>query len=167
MKSEYFLLGFILVIIIIATIKKTNVFNAFGTGIKEGTTNVINMFSYIFLFILMLSLIESCGIIKDLEKLVLFKGFSPVIIIQILMRPFSGSSSLTMMMNIYETYGPDSFAGLFATFIHTITDSTIYIVSFYFTVVGIKRYSKVISIGLIINIIGFVLSFIIVYYLLI
>ena len=81
-----------------------------------------------------------------------------------LLRPFSGSSSLAMMVEVYEKYGPDSFTGMLTTFIHTITDSTIYITVFYLSAVGIKKYGKVIWIGLLINILGFILSFLIVYF---
>jgi spore maturation protein SpmB len=42
--------------------------------------------------------------------------------------------------------------------------STIYITVFYFSAVGIKKYGKVIGIGLVINLIGFILSFLIVYF---
>jgi spore maturation protein SpmB len=69
------------------------------------------------------------------------------------------------MLDIYEKIGPDSFEGLFSTFIHTISDSSIYIIAFYFGAVEIKKYKNVISFGVILNILGYLLSILIIYFL--
>ncbi|MDD4076913.1 MAG: hypothetical protein PHT03_02930 [Bacilli bacterium] len=164
MKSDYFIAGFIVFIIVFGVIKRANCFNSFASGVKEGAVTVVNMYVYILGFVFLIALIESCGILYDLENLYFSAIFSPILFVQMLMRPFSGSSSLAMMIEVYEKYGPDSFTGILTTFIHTVTDSTIYITVFYFAAVGIKKYGKVISIGLIINLIGFILSFLIVYF---
>jgi len=166
MNSDYFIAGFIVFIVVIGIIKRTNCFNSFTSGVKEGAITVVNMYTYIIGFVFLIALIEGCGILTDLENLFFTSAFSPILFVQMLMRPFSGSSSLTMMVEVYERYGPDSFTGIFTTFIHSVTDSTIYITVFYFAAVGIKKYGKVISIGLLINLIGFILSFLFVYFIL-
>lgn len=164
MNSNYFIIGYIILVIIYGVIKKVNCFNSFTTGVKEGSVTVVNMFTYILGFVFLISLIESCGILEDLETKYLYTELSPILIVQALMRPFSGSSSYTMMLEIYEKYGVDSFAGVLTTFIHTVTDSTIYIIVFYFAAIGIKKYKNVIWMGLILNMLGFILSFLVVYY---
>ena len=165
MNSNYFILGYIIIVIVFGLIKKVSCFNSFTSGVKEGTLTVLNMFTYILGFIFLITLIESCGILTDLETKYLANTFSPILIVQMIMRPFSGSSSLAMMIEIFENYGVDSFTGVLTTFIHTIADSTIYITVFYFASIGIKKYSKVLWIGLFINLLGFILSFLIVTFL--
>jgi|CZCB01.1.fsa_nt_gi spore maturation protein B len=162
--SDYFIAAFIAFVIIYGLLKKCNCLGSFAGGVKEGATTVVNMYVYILGFVLLIALIENCGIVSDLERFRFSGIVSPIIFVQMLLRPFSGSSSLAMMVEVYEKYGPDSFTGMLTTFIHTITDSTIYITVFYLSAVGIKKYGKVIWIGLLINILGFILSFLIVYF---
>jgi len=164
MNSNYFIFGYIFIVILYGVIKKVNCFNSFGKGVKEGTVTVLNMFTYILGFIFLISLIESCGILEDFENRFSNSRFSPIIFVQAIMRPFSGSSSLAMLYEVYETHGPDSFTGVLSTFIHTITDSTIFITIFYFASIEIKKYKNVIHIGLLLNLIGYILSFLIVYF---
>ncbi|MGI6767617.1 MAG: hypothetical protein ACOX43_00755 [Bacilli bacterium] len=153
------LVAYILIVIVYGLIKKVNCFEAFTNGIKEGTVTVLNMYSYFLGFVLLVSLIESCGIINDLENLFRNLGFSPLIIIQALMRPFSSGSSYALMLEIYQTEGVDSFSGVLATFIHTVSDASIYIIVFFSAAAGIKKYGRALWIGVLINIIGFVISY--------
>lgn len=153
------LVAYILIVIVYGLIKKVNCFEAFTNGIKEGTVTVLNMYSFFLGFVLLVSLIESCGIINDLENLFRNLGFSPLIIIQALMRPFSSGSSYALMLEIYQTEGVDSFSGVLATFIHTVSDASIYIIVFFSAAAGIKKYGRALWIGVLINIIGFVISY--------
>jgi spore maturation protein B len=162
--SDYFIAGFIAFVIIYGLLKRCNCLSSFASGVKEGAATVVNMYVYILGFVFLIAVIENCGIVEDLERLRFSGVFTPILFVQMLLRPFSGSSSFAMMIEVYEKYGPDSFTGLLTTFIHTVTDSTIYITVFYFSAVGIKKYGKVIGIGLVINLIGFILSFLIVYF---
>jgi spore maturation protein SpmB len=162
MFANLLILSYILVVIIYGIFKRINCFDSFTSGVKEGTITVLNMFSYFLSFVLLVSLIESCGLIQDLEKIFSNLRFSPLILIQMLMRPISSGSSYTLMLEIYEVYGVDSFSGILSTFIHTVSDASIYIIVFYFGAVGIKRYSKVLWIGILINLFGFIISYLIV-----
>lgn len=163
MSSSLLIFIYIIFVLIYAIINKVNCFDAFISGVKEGTSTVINMFSYLLAFVLMINLINASGILEYLENTLFKNTFSPIIFIQMLIRPFSGSSSFAMMLDIYEKYGVDSLEGLFSTFIHTISDSSIYIIIFYFGAIEIKKYKGVVKLGVIINIIGYILALIILY----
>lgn len=165
MNSSYLIIGYIILVLLFGIINKVNCFDSFTIGVKEGTKTVVNMFTFILGFVFMINLIESSGILKFLENTLFKNTFSPIMLIQMLIRPFSGSSSYIMMLDIYEKIGPDSFEGLFSTFIHTISDSSIYIIAFYFGAVEIKKYKNVISFGVILNILGYLLSILIIYFL--
>jgi len=161
MKSEYIIIGFIIFVLVASILRRQHGFNSFSAGVKEGTLTVAGMFSYIIGFVFMLALIESCGILTDLGR-ISAGAFSPLLLIQMIMRPFSGSSSLALMSDIYGRYGPDSYDGILSTLMHTISDSTVYIVYFYFSTIGIKKYGRTLFIGIMINIVGFLLAFFIV-----
>lgn len=163
MNSSYLIIAYIVIVLMFGIINKVNCFESFTVGVKEGTKTVVNMFTYILAFVFMVKLIEASEILVFLEEILFKNSFSPIMIVQMLIRPFSGSSSYIMMLDIYSTYGPDSFEGLLSTFIHTISDSSIYMIVFYFSAIGIKKYKGVITFGLIINILGYILSIAVIY----
>ena len=55
-----------------------------------------------------------------------------------IMRSISGSSSLAILTNIFENHGPDSYIGRLASVIQGSTETTFYVLSLYFSIVGIK-----------------------------
>jgi len=87
------------------------------------------------------------------------------LLIQMIVRPFSSSSSLSIMMSIYEKYGVDSIYGVLSTFIHSVSDTTFYIITFYYGSIGIKPSLKLILSGLLVNVIGSILSVLVMYFL--
>ena len=62
-----------------------------------------------------------------------------------IMRPISGNASLALMNDVFIKYGVDSFLGRLASVIQGSTDTTIYILTIYFGVVGIK--DKICNVG--------------------
>lgn len=158
MNSNYFVIGYIVLVLLYGLIKKVTCFNAFINGVKEGTVTVMNMFSYLLAFVFLLEMITSCGILEDLQTGIFSETFSPILLVQMLMRPFSGSSSSAMMLGIFESSGVDSFEGLVSSFIHTMSDSSVYMIVFYFGAVGIRKYKNVIWLGILLNVIGFLFS---------
>ncbi|MFA7435489.1 MAG: hypothetical protein WC006_03880 [Bacilli bacterium] len=163
MNSSYLIIAYIILVLLFGIFNKVNCFESFSIGVKDGTKTVVNMFTYIIGFVFMIKLIEASGILVFLEETIFKNTFSPVMLVQMLIRPFSGSSSYVVMLDIYSTLGPDSFEGLLSTFIHTISDSSIYMIVFYFAAIGIKKYKGVITFGLIINILGYLLSILAIY----
>lgn len=160
MASDYLILGYFLIVLVYAFFKKTNIWDSFTIGIKEGTITVLNMFSYLLGFVFLVAILESCGIFQDLEKIFfLNSSLSPLIFIQTLLRPFSTASSYTIMLEIYSNNGPDSFSGVLSAFIHSLSDASIYIIGFFFTAAGIRKYPHAFWIGFLTNILGFILAF--------
>jgi spore maturation protein B len=54
-------------------------------------------------------------------------------------RPVSGSAAITMMRNVFENCGPDSYEGFLASVIMGSGDTLIYIIGVYYSSVGIKK----------------------------
>jgi len=57
----------------------------------------------------------------------------------LLTRPFSGSASTAGYTTLLNQVGPDSLAGLCASVIFGSSDTVVYIISVYFSSVGIKH----------------------------
>ena len=78
------------------------------------------------------------------------------------MRPISGSSSLVLMNEILGTYGPDSYLGRIASIIQGSTDTTIYIITLYFSSIGIKKIKYSLIVGLLADLCAIILSIVVV-----
>ena len=67
-----------------------------------------------------------------------------------------------MKNNILKINGPDSFVGRVASVLQGSTDTTIYIISLYFSSVGIKKIKYSLLVGLLTDFAAVVISFIMV-----
>ena len=164
MKSSYYIIFIFLIVIIYGVFKKVNVYDSFINGAKEGIVSVINMFSFILTFMIAINLLNSSGIIDYFINKLNIKFID--LLIQMIVRPFSSSSSLSIMTSIYEKHGVDSIYGVLSTFIHSVSDTTFYIITFYYGSIGIKPNGKLILSGILVNVIGNVLLIVVIYFLL-
>lgn len=164
MKSSYYIIFIFFIVIIYGVFKKVNVYDSFINGVKEGIVSVINMFSFILTFMIAINLLNSSGIIDYFINKLNIKFID--LLIQMIVRPFSSSSSLSIMTSIYEKHGVDSIYGVLSTFIHSVSDTTFYIITFYYGSIGIKPNGKLILSGILVNVIGNVLLIVVIYFLL-
>ena len=164
MKSSYYIIFIFFIVIIYGVFKKVNVYDSFINGAKEGIVSVINMFSFILTFMIAINLLSSSGIIDYFINKLNIKFID--LLIQMIVRPFSSSSSLSIMTSIYEKHGVDSIYGVLSTFIHSVSDTTFYIITFYYGSIGIKPNGKLILSGILVNVIGNVLLIVVIFFLL-
>ena len=157
----------VFLIILYSIKRKNNAYASFIKGTKEGLNLFSEVFPSVLGMLLCVTLLSSCGIIEDLKNLLCryIPGFSDFIDItpMVLFRPISGSASIAVLDNICKG-GPDSFACKMASTIQGSTDTTIYVLSLYFTTVGITKWKHALKVGLLADVIGIsigiVLSFI-------
>lgn len=164
--SNLFLPLLILFIIIYGIKKKVNVYDEFIEGAKEGINIGINLFPTLLGMIFSINLFINCGIlpsILDLLKPIFSIIKVPVEIVPIsILRPISGSASLVYLSELLNNYGPDSLIGRIASTIQGSTDTTFYVLTLYFGSVGIKKIRHSLFVGLISDVIGIIISIIII-----
>lgn len=156
----------VIIILIYGLYKKVDIFDTFLLGVKEGLKSSINLFPTIFAMIIAINLLTSSGFILDLSNILkpLFNKISfPVEVLSLaILRPISGSASLSMLSEILSNYGPDSFIGRVASVMQGSTDTTIYIISLYFASIGVKKIKYSLIVGLLSDLISIILSVVIV-----
>lgn len=144
-------------------LKKTDVHENFIEGSKESFKMIYNLFPTLLAMIIGINLLLESNILNLIANLIQKIVNIPTEIIPLaLLRPISGSSALAILNNIYLNQGPDSYVGRLASVIQGSTETTFYVLSLYFSVVGIKKIKYALKVGLIADFIGIVLSFIIV-----
>lgn len=147
----------ILFVIIYSIYKRNNAYSSFLKGSREGLSLFTEVFPSVLGMLLCVTLLSACGLIEDIKSLLvnIIPGFSEFIEItpMVLFRPISGSASIAVLDRICSG-GPDSFACKMASTIQGSTDTTIYVLSLYFTTVGITKWKHALHVGLLADVIG-------------
>lgn len=156
----------VLGIILYAFVKNVNIYDVFVEGSKESYPMILTMFPCMLAMIFGVNIFIKSGILEYifgfLQNILAFLKIPIEIIPMAIMRPISGSSSLAILNNILETYGPDSFIGRLASVIQGSTDTTFYVLTLYFGSIGIKKIRYSLWAGLIADIIGIASAIIVV-----
>lgn len=160
--ANVLLFSIIISFILLAMIKRVNVYEAFIEGAKDGFHVAVKIIPYLIAILVAVGVFRASGAMDmfvDLVRNVLsflnidtdFTGALPTA----LMKPLSGSGARGMMVDAMKTYGADSFTGRVASVIQGSADTTFYIVAVYFGAVGIKNTRYTITCGLIADAAGF------------
>lgn len=169
-SANFFLLSIIVLFIILALVKKVNVYDAFIEGAKEGFNIAVKIIPFLVAILVAIGIFRASGamdfIISGLEKFFAWLGFDtrftgalPVAF----MKPLSGSGARGLMIDAMTTHGADSFIGRLACTLQGATDTTFYIIAVYFGSVGIKNTRHAIGCGLIADLAGAVAAILVAY----
>jgi spore maturation protein SpmA len=145
-----------------ALYKKINVFEAFIDGAKQGFETSVKIIPYLVAMLVGIAVFRACGALGYLNdglRWICFVDAMPVAYL----KPLSGSGSKGMMINVMQTYTPDSFAGRLASVFNGSSDTTFYIVALYFGSVGIKKSRYAIPAGLFADFAGIIAAIFISY----
>lgn len=155
----------VFIVLIYGIIKKQNVYDLFIEGAKESFEMIINLFPSQLAMILGVNIFIKSNIIN-----LIFSPMSNIlntlripieVLPMMLTRPISGSSSLAILNNIYQTFGPDSLNGVLSSLVQGSTDTTFYVLTLYFGSIGIKKIRYSLWAGLFADLVGIILSIII------
>jgi spore maturation protein SpmA len=168
--ANFFLMSVIILFIVLALIKKVNVYDAFIEGAKEGFNIAIKIIPFLIAILVAIGIFRASGamdfIISGIAAFFAwigvdtqFTGALPVAF----MKPLSGSGARGLMIDAMNTHGPDSFIGRLACTMQGTTDTTFYIVAVYFGSVGIKNTRHAIGCGLLADLAGFTTAILVAY----
>lgn len=166
MVSKLIIPIFILIIVFYGFIKKVDIYDSFLNGAKEGLITCFNIFPSILAMVFAVNIFLESNFLNTAFSFllpVLSKFNLPLDIIPMaLLRPISGTASLSIMNDIFTNYGPDSFVGLLASTIQGSTDTTIYVLALYFSSIKVMKIKHALYNGLFADLIGITASFIVV-----
>ena len=141
-----------------AACKKINVFDSFVDGAKDGFKTAVDLIPYLIAMLFAIGMLRASGffeIIGQLLKPLLEKMNIPLDIIPlVLIRPFSGSASNGILVDIIHRFGGDSWVSKMAATIVGSTETTFYVVAVYFCTVGIRHTRYSIPVGLLADFVG-------------
>ncbi|MEY4051444.1 MAG: hypothetical protein EB092_03290 [Chitinophagia bacterium] len=164
------LLVIIVAIILGGAYKKVSIFDAFIEGAKNGFEVIIKIIPYLVAMLVAIRVFRDSGamnyVLNAITYLIQLTGMNTEFIGALpvaIMKPLSGSGARGMMLDIFQTQGPDSFVGKLASIFQGSADTTFYIIALYFGSVGIKKVRYALWAGIFADIIGVVIAILIGY----
>lgn len=168
--GAFVILSIIVGFIIAGMVKKINVYSTFVDGAKEGFQTAISIIPYLIAMLIAISVLRSSGCMDYLVNGIAFllvqlgvnTDFVPALPVG-LMKPLSGSGARGLMVDVFNTYGVNSFQGNVAAVLQGSTETTFYVLAVYFGSVKIKNIRHALSCGLIVDAICIISAIIIAY----
>jgi len=157
---------FILIIIFMGLKEKQDIFKLFVEGCLEGLKTVYKIFPFILAITIAIGLLKSTGALNllliPLKPILTKFGIPDDIVPLCLMRPLSGGASMSVVMDIFKSSGPDSISGKIASIIMGATETTLYTITILFGAVGLKKIRGVLIAGLIADTVAIITAIILV-----
>jgi spore maturation protein SpmA len=168
--ANFILISVIVLFIVLAFIRKVNVYDAFIEGAKEGFNIAVKIIPFLVAILVAIGIFRASGamdfLIEGITRFFSLLGldtrFTAALPVAF-MKPLSGSGARGLMVDAMTTYGPDSFIGRLACTMQGTTDTTFYIIAVYFGSVGIKNTRYAVSCGLLADLAGFTAAILVAY----
>lgn len=161
--SSLIIFSVIVGFILLAVIKRVNVYEAFIDGAKEGFTIAVKIIPYLVAILVAIGVFRAAGaldyIIQGVSSFVSIFGVNTEFVQALptaLMKPLSGSAARGMNLEIMKTFGPDSFVGQLSSVFRGATETTFYILAVYFGSVNIKKTRYAVTAGLLADLAGII-----------
>lgn len=122
---------------------KKEYFESFIRGARQGLGSAISLLPTLVALMVAISMLRASGASEFLSEAISpltdVIGVPHEILGLLIVRPFSGSASNAAYASLLKDLGPDSFPALCASVIMGSSDTLVYVISVYFSSVGIKK----------------------------
>jgi spore maturation protein SpmA/spore maturation protein SpmB len=161
--ANVLLFGVIMLFLGVGIRKRLPLFSTFVEGAKEGFQTVVTIIPYQIAMFVGISVFRECGALDYITDCLgwafahmgLNTDFVPALPTAML-KPLNGSGARAMMLDVFQTYGVDSFVGHVASTIQGSTDTTMYVLAVYFGSVNISKIRYAATYGLLADLIGII-----------
>ena len=168
--ANFILLSIIVSFIVMAMVKKVNVYETFIEGAKDGFKTAITIIPYLVAILVAIGVFRASGamdlLVDGITAVVAWMGLDTSFTEALptaFMKPLSGSGSRGMMIDAMTIHGPDSFVGRLSCCLQGSTDTVFYVLAVYFGSVGIKNSRYAVICGLTADIVGSIAAIFVAY----
>lgn len=143
-------------------LQKVNVYDEFVKGAKEGMKTVVNLLPTLLGLMMSVGILRASGALDILagwltpvaERFGFDAGIIPVSVIKL----FSSSAATGLVLDIFETYGPDSAIGKTVSILCSSTETVFYTMSVYLIAAKVTKSRWTLAGGLLASLAGIVVS---------
>lgn len=150
-------------IVVYGLLHKVDVFQSFIEGAKEAVNVVVDLLPTLVALMLGVAMLRTSGaldgMVRLLSPLVSFSNFPKEVIPIALMRTISSSASTGLILDIFKTYGPDSFMGRLVSIMFGCTETVFYTMSVYFMTIKVKNTRYTVIGALLASLVGIICAY--------
>jgi len=157
----------ILIIIVWGAYKKVPMYEAFVDGAKEGFHVAVRIIPYLVAILFIIKIFTASGAFEDIKFIVGavmhqvgMGGYTESLDLLplALTRPLTGSGARGVMLEVFDTHGPDSFLGFTASLMMGSTETTFYVLTVYYGSIQVKKIRHTLPACLIADVVGIVVA---------
>lgn len=130
-------------IIAYGVINKTNVYEDFVKGAKDGLKTVVGIMPTLVALMTAVGVLRASGFLDFLENLVRplsgKVGFPAELVPLAFIKMFSSSAATGLVLDIFKNYGTDSLVGLITSIMMSCTETIFYTMSVYFLAAKVTK----------------------------
>ncbi len=108
-------------------VSKVKVYEAFLTGAKDGLKVVVDIMPTLIGLLVAVGVLRASGFLEFLSGLLAPLaepvGIPAAVVPVILVKLFSGSAATGLVLDVFRTYGPDSYIGMLVSILMSCTDT--------------------------------------------
>ncbi len=142
--------------------KKIDLYEAFKDGAVDGMKVVFEIMPTIIGLMLAVGVLRASGALQILTNMLSglsdLIGFPNEALPLTFMRLVSSSASVGLLLDIFETYGPDSYLGRFVSIMMSSTETIMYTMSVYFMSIKVTKTRFTLAGALLANLSGVIFS---------
>lgn len=158
------IIGVIITFIVMAALKKVNVYESFIDGAKGGFNVAISIIPYLIGILAAIAVFRASGsldaLLDGIKEIVVLLGIQVTEWVDALpiafMKPLSGSGARSALQDVISNFGVDSLQARIAATMQGSTETTFYVLAVYFGSVGIKNTRYAVTAGLLCDLIGII-----------
>lgn len=181
--SNGIIFGVIILFVLLAAMKKVNVYDEFISGAKDGFKIAVSIIPYLVAMLVAIGIFRASGAMDLMLNLIdhlcrtIASGLNWLGIVTYhggrlgfidalptgMMKPLSGSGARGLMIETIRTHGPGALVSKMAAIMQGSTETTFYVLAVYFGSVGIKKSRHAVTCGLIADVAGILAAILICY----
>ena len=141
--SNFIIPAVIFLIVAYGLQARVKVYETFLNGAREGLKVVVDIVPTLIGLMTGVGILRASGFFELLEKVLapmaaLF-GFPAQILSLLVVKLFSSSAATGLVLDIFATYGPDSYPGLITGIVMSCTETVFYTMSIYFLAARVTK----------------------------
>lgn len=139
-----FIIPFVIFYIVIyGMLHKTNVYDSFVDGAKDGLKTVVGILPTLIGLMVAVGVLRASGFLDFLAKCMSVVtdqiGFPSEMVPLVIVRMFSASAATGLTLDIFKQFGTDSFIGLATSIMMGCTETIFYTMSVYFMAAKVTK----------------------------
>ena len=142
-------------ILLFGALRKVKVYDSFAAGAAGALPLLKNLFPYVAAVLVLAELFEVSGLSAALSSALApvfsLLGIPEELAPLVLVKPFSGSGSLSLLGDILAKYGADSYVARCASVVYASGDTVFYLSALYFAGAAEKKPALPVAIGITAN----------------